>query len=46
MRGPAHARRITNALKKTPDPTPHQVKEALRRLGYLDERVDGPRPSA
>ncbi len=42
----AHARRITDALKKTPDPTQHQVKDALRGLGYLDERVDGPRRSA
>ncbi|MET9017122.1 hypothetical protein ABZX74_40660 [Streptomyces olivaceoviridis] len=42
----AHTRRITDALEKTPDPTPDQVGEALRGLGYLDERVDGPRRSA
>ncbi|MGW3466380.1 hypothetical protein ACWDE9_45665, partial [Streptomyces olivaceoviridis] len=42
----AHTRRITDALGKTPDPTPDQVEEALRGLGYLDERVDGPRRSA
>ncbi|POX59653.1 hypothetical protein C3492_31770 [Streptomyces sp. Ru62] len=42
----AHARRITDALEKTPGPTPDQVQEALRGLGYLDERTDGPRRSA
>ncbi|GGY89637.1 hypothetical protein GCM10010300_37280 [Streptomyces olivaceoviridis] len=42
----ARTRRITDALGKTPDPTPDQVEEALRGLGHLDERVDGPRRSA
>lgn len=42
----AHAHRITDALKTTPDPNPQQVEDALRGLGYLDERVDGPRRSA
>ncbi|MEU6591313.1 hypothetical protein ABZ923_19185 [Streptomyces sp. NPDC046881] len=37
-----HARRIGDALEKTPDPTPDQVRDALRGLGYLDERIDGP----
>ncbi|MEU2061221.1 hypothetical protein [Streptomyces sp. NPDC013455] len=41
--GRVHARRITDALEKTPDPTPDQVRDALRRLGYVDERVEGPR---
>lgn len=40
-----HARRITKALKRTPDPTPRQVGEVLRGLGYIDERVHGPRRS-
>ncbi|GGN79449.1 hypothetical protein GCM10011579_063930 [Streptomyces albiflavescens] len=40
-----HARRITKALKGTPDPTPRQVREVLRGLGYIDERIHGPQRS-
>ncbi|ORT61474.1 hypothetical protein BKD26_04800 [Streptomyces sp. CB03238] len=36
-----HARRITKAIDGTPDPTPSHVKEALRGLGYIDERIHG-----
>lgn len=42
----AQARRITGALVETPDPTPGQVEETLRGLGYLDQRTDGPRRAA
>ncbi|MEW2288106.1 hypothetical protein [Streptomyces sp. NPDC047841] len=42
----AHTRRITDALEKTPGLTPARVGEALRGLGYLPERIDGPRRSA
>ncbi|WP_234342380.1 hypothetical protein [Streptomyces sp. NRRL B-3648] len=37
-----HARRIGDALARTPDPTPGQVRDALHGLGYPDERIDGP----
>lgn len=40
-----HARRITKALKGAPDPTPRQVREVLRSLGYIDERIHGPQRS-
>ncbi|MFG2022607.1 hypothetical protein [Streptomyces sp. NPDC048825] len=40
-----HARRITEALKTAPDPTPQQVRETLHCLGYIDERLDGPQRS-
>ncbi|MGW2034129.1 hypothetical protein [Streptomyces sp. NPDC001761] len=41
----AHTRRITDALGKTPGAAPARVGEALRGLGYLPERIDGPRRS-
>ncbi|MFI6493824.1 hypothetical protein [Streptomyces sp. NPDC050564] len=40
-----HADRITKALKDTPDPTPRQVREVLRSLGYIGERIHGPQHS-
>ncbi|MPY52661.1 hypothetical protein FPZ41_30440 [Streptomyces sp. K1PN6] len=40
-----HTRRITKALKDTADPTPGQVGDVLRGLGYIDERVHGPQRS-
>ncbi|POX49503.1 hypothetical protein C3489_24460 [Streptomyces sp. Ru71] len=40
-----HAERITKALGTLPDPTPAQVRAALRGLGYLDERIHGPERS-
>ncbi|WP_247196682.1 hypothetical protein [Streptomyces sp. GESEQ-35] len=40
-----HVRRITKALKDIADPTPGQVGDVLRDLGYIDERVDGPQRS-
>ncbi|OKK06979.1 hypothetical protein AMK26_10865 [Streptomyces sp. CB03234] len=40
-----HARRITKALDGTSDPTPSHVEDALRGLGYLDERIHGVRRS-
>lgn len=40
-----HARRITKALEDTTDPTPRQVGEVLRGLGYIEERIHGPRRS-
>lgn len=40
-----HARRITKALKSTPDPTPRHVGKLLRGLGYIDERIHGPQRS-
>jgi hypothetical protein len=43
---PLHVDRITKALKKTPDPTPAQVAEALHDLGYIEERVHTPRGAA
>ncbi|MFE7244207.1 hypothetical protein [Streptomyces sp. NPDC057580] len=42
---PLHARRITKALNRMPDPTPSRVREALRGLGYIDERIHGPQRS-
>ncbi|MDN3022577.1 hypothetical protein [Streptomyces sp. S.PB5] len=39
---PLHAERVTAALEKTPDPTPAQVAETLRGLGYIDDAVHGP----
>ncbi|WP_234342882.1 hypothetical protein [Streptomyces fulvoviolaceus] len=41
----AHTRRISKALKGTPDPTPRQVGDVLRDLGYIDERVRGSQQS-
>ncbi|KKD02575.1 hypothetical protein TN53_39740 [Streptomyces sp. WM6386] len=43
---PLHVDRITEALKKTPDPTAAQVAETLHDLGYIAERVDMPRRAA
>lgn len=40
-----HARRITKAFRGTPDPTPRQVREVLRGLGYIDERIHSPQRS-
>ncbi|NGO13321.1 hypothetical protein G5C60_38420 [Streptomyces sp. HC44] len=40
-----HTRRITKALKNTPDPTPQQVRKTLHDLGYIDERLHGPQRS-
>ncbi|MFD3310635.1 hypothetical protein [Streptomyces sp. NPDC058694] len=40
-----HSRRITKALKGTHDPTPGQVKDVLRGLGYIDLRIHGPQRS-
>ncbi|MEU0641343.1 hypothetical protein [Streptomyces umbrinus] len=40
-----HSRRIAKALKGTPDPTPRQVKDVLRGLGYVDLRIHGPQRS-
>ncbi|MEU9955349.1 hypothetical protein [Streptomyces sp. NPDC050982] len=40
-----HSRRIVKALKGTPDPTPEQVKDVLRGLGYIDLRIHGPQRS-
>ncbi|MFI6275009.1 hypothetical protein [Streptomyces sp. NPDC050988] len=40
-----HSRRIAKALKDTPDPTPGQVRDVLRGLGYVDQRIHGPQRS-
>ncbi|WP_234048064.1 hypothetical protein [Streptomyces liliifuscus] len=40
-----HSRRIAKALKGTTDPTPGQVKDVLRGLGYIDLRIHGPQRS-
>lgn len=40
-----HERRITEALSGMTDPTPQQVRTALHRLGYIDQRIHGPRRS-
>ena len=40
-----HSRRIAKALQGTPDPTPAQVKDVLRGLGYVDLRIHGPQRS-
>ncbi|WP_249125850.1 hypothetical protein [Streptomyces sp. A2-16] len=40
-----HGRRITEALADTPAPTPRQVRRTLHDLGYIDERIHGPRRS-
>lgn len=40
-----HERRITEALGDLPAPTPQQVRTVLHRLGYIDQRIDGPRRS-
>jgi hypothetical protein len=42
-----HAARIGKVLDALPDPTPAEVRAALRGLGYLDARIHGPeRPGA
>ncbi|MFJ3667506.1 hypothetical protein ACIPSE_13740 [Streptomyces sp. NPDC090106] len=40
-----HIRRITAELDGTADPAPGEVGAALRRLGYIEERIEGPRRS-
>ncbi|MFF0010278.1 hypothetical protein [Streptomyces sp. NPDC005374] len=40
-----HSRRITKALADTPTPSPQQVRQTLHDLGYIDERIHGPRRS-
>ncbi|GAA3484984.1 hypothetical protein [Streptomyces yanii] len=42
---PLHARRITKVLDRMPDLKPSRVREALRGLGYIDERIHGPQRS-
>ncbi|MEV6104508.1 hypothetical protein AB0M28_07285 [Streptomyces sp. NPDC051940] len=37
-----HTARVDKALAGTPDPSRTQVADALRRLGYIDERVEVP----
>lgn len=39
--GRLHIERIAKELDTLPDPTPEQVRAALNRLGYLDERIHG-----
>ncbi|MEV3857145.1 hypothetical protein AB0J38_22790 [Streptomyces sp. NPDC050095] len=38
-----HGRRISKALHATADPTPQQVGAVLRRLGYYDDVLEGPK---
>ncbi|MFI7408402.1 hypothetical protein ACIBU0_07015 [Streptomyces sp. NPDC049627] len=40
-----HERRITEAFGGMTDPTPRQVRTVLHRLGYIDQRIHGPRRS-